>query len=919
MIFIKKSEKTKKKFNFFNKFLYFYFFSTIIISFIFLVFFFTSSFVNKKTYKFLDHFSKAGRFEYIYIFNIAFDAIKSNFYSIKKINLDIDFKDILILENHRSKSIKAGTLGNSDNIPQVKGNAVTENGRFEIDIRLKGERKIHFNDKISSSYKVDLNKDSYIFGLNSFSLQKPRVRNYIHEWLFHEMAGDFDLVKMKYEFIDLAINGSNQGLYVVEESFGKEMIERNKRRNGPIFALDDNMVNFISNYKVDEDNPFLEIYDKKFWLQKENILVVKSASQKLRDFTNNKKTLEQTFDLDKFAKFFAIIDATYTFHALSPGTLRLYYNPVSGLFEPIPFDGQRSVPNYSKFNTDFNSDQNNSLLIDYINKGGWWIDKFFLKGNKINEIFYNKYVDNLKIISSEDYLNKFFKDRKSQIKRINSFIYSDYFYYANGTNFGPGIYYFKKKDLFYRAEIIRKRISSLNKNVQIIKNENGNYLIKIFFKNCFKCKPYTNLTKIFVKNAICSKKSYEKINIPVGKQLDYKEDTIIKLNHNFNQINCTHFTFYDSQTDKIFTKKVNDLNSYQKLDNEKYFENEKFKKYFNSANNILTLKKNTITIDENIFIPENYLVKIFKDQEIILINNAFIFSNSSWQAIGEKNKEILITGNKNNFGGGLIIKETRGRSDFKYVRFKFLNGLKKSFYSDKEEILYTSQTYYLEGDKNNFKERIIEKNNKPIYDYNLMGSINFFNTNLKLENVNFEKISSEDAINIINSNFYIKDINFLETGSDSIDFDFSEGIIENANFSHIGNDAIDFSGSKVTLKNANFFSVGDKAISVGENSEVKISNIFARKSYVGIAAKDGSNVLAKNIIMDGVKIPFSSFIKKFEYDNPTLHLEGLDIKNYHEKWIVDKKSNIYFDNIKVGKIAKDIIPIIYRKDIELIK
>ena len=121
------------------------------------------------------------------------------------------------------------------------------------------------------------------------------------------------------------------------------------------------------------------------------------------------------------------------------------------------------------------------------------------------------------------------------------------------------------------------------------------------------------------------------------------------------------------------------------------------------------------------------------------------------------------------------------------------------------------------------------------------------------------------------------------------------------------------------LNNAYFSSISDKAISVGENSKVELSNIFADKSYVGIAAKDGSNVIAKNIKMNGVKKPFSSFIKKFEYSYPSLYLENLDVKNYHEKWIVDRKSKIYFDQIKVGKITKDIIPIIYRKEIERIK
>ena len=54
------------------------------------------------------------------------------------------------------------------------------------------------------------------------------------------------------------------------------------------FAFDDNMVNYLSNYKVDEDNHFSEFMIKNFWFQKENILLVKSASQKLRDFINGK-------------------------------------------------------------------------------------------------------------------------------------------------------------------------------------------------------------------------------------------------------------------------------------------------------------------------------------------------------------------------------------------------------------------------------------------------------------------------------------------------------------------------------------------------------------------------------------------------------------------------------------------------------
>ena len=113
-------------------------------------------------------------------------------------------------------------------------------------------------------------------------------------------------------------------------------------------------------------------------------MLLKTASQKLRDFINGKKSIEDTFDTDKFASFFAVIDATYTYHALSRGTLKLYYNPINGLFEPIPFDGQRGLPNYYEYNSKFD----NRILIDQ--KDTWWVKKFFFKDEILNKSFYNK-------------------------------------------------------------------------------------------------------------------------------------------------------------------------------------------------------------------------------------------------------------------------------------------------------------------------------------------------------------------------------------------------------------------------------------------------------------------------------------------------------------------------------------------------
>ena len=190
-IVLKKSPKKRK-------FLILYFILTSSVGVLFLIFFFTSYAVKKKTFAALDYLSKAGRIEYIYIFNIAFDAFKSNFYELDKIEIDIKFNDIVILEKEREQAIKNKSLGLKDNLTKITAFVKHENKKIKSKIRLKGDRQMHFVKKKHSSYNVYLEKDKYIYGVNKFAIHKPGLRNYIHEWIFNEMIGDFGLIKSKY-------------------------------------------------------------------------------------------------------------------------------------------------------------------------------------------------------------------------------------------------------------------------------------------------------------------------------------------------------------------------------------------------------------------------------------------------------------------------------------------------------------------------------------------------------------------------------------------------------------------------------------------------------------------------------------------------------------------------------------------------
>ena len=267
-----------------------------------------------------------------------------------------------------------------------------------------------------------------------------------------------------------------------------------------------------------------------------------------------------------------------------------------------------------------------------------------------------------------------------------------------------------------------------------------------------------------------------------------------------------------------------------------------------------------------------------------------------------------------------MIRGAVEKSYFNNVEFMYLKGFKKNSIMKKNNIRYSTITSYTKDKTNKYTEKpFIENSNISNNEFNITGSLNFYKTNVLLKKINFNRIASEDAVNIVNSEFLINNIEFFENISDSIDFDFSSGNIDGAKFIKIGNDAIDFSGSTADIKNIFFNDIGDKLISVGENSNVNISHISAEKSYVGIASKDGSVVRGKDISMDEVILPFISFNKKSEYESAIMHLEDINLSNYKNKWVTDKDSKIYNENLKVGMVSKNIIPIIYNKELELLK
>ena len=171
----------------------------------------------------------------------------------------------------------------------------------------------------------------------------------------------------------------------------------------------------------------------------------------------------------------------------------------------------------------------------------------------------------------------------------------------------------------------------------------------------------------------------------------------------------------------------------------------------------------------------------------------------------------------------------------------------------------------------------------------MTGGVNFYKSDVDILNSNFYTSFAEDALNIICSNFFLDKVIFDETNSDAFDSDFSIGTIRNSIFKNIGGDGIDFSGSSVSVDECQFSNIRDKAVSVGEESNLILTNLVIDNIGVGIASKDASAVRAQALNISNYSLnALMTYEKKSFYNYPELHAKNI---------VFDSKQNAYLSQI----------------------
>ena len=262
-------------------------------------------------------------------------------YEIKKLEITISDEDMQKIEEKREEALNFGILisDDSDYVDAV----VSADGKTDkAEIRLKGDWTDHLaGDKWS--FRIKLEEDCF-WGMSKFSIQPPETRNGIGEYLIQEMYREQGGVALRYEFVDVVINGEYKGVYAVEEFFDKRVIENSLKREGPIICLNEDFVWETWSYCLSgSHHPFsianVKVFSENKTLESEVLSGYAAYGVDcLNRFIAGDADASDVFDLELYAKYLAVLDIFESQHGNTWHNMRYYVNPVTAKLEPIPFD-----------------------------------------------------------------------------------------------------------------------------------------------------------------------------------------------------------------------------------------------------------------------------------------------------------------------------------------------------------------------------------------------------------------------------------------------------------------------------------------------------------------------------------------------------------------------------------------------------
>lgn len=777
------------------------------------------------------------------------------------ITIDLKHMDYQRLAYKRKVAMQTGVLlTNSDDYVPAKIRYQDET--IKVEMRLKGDWTDHLKgDKWSFRVKVKGNKT--LSGMKRFSLQHPQTRNYIYEWIWHRALEREDVLSLRYDFLKVTLNGKDLGVYALEEHFEKRLIEHNRRREGPILKFNEDLLWQQRARGVLNMEPHTAYYSSYIDVFKAGKTFDDStltqqflfASSRLEQFRQGRLSPAEVFDLDRLAKYYAVSDLLGAQHMQFYHNLRFYYNPITGLLEPIAFDGQAGTEIQQIWRTVELS--KTSAFYDF--------GKALFKDHEFNA----RYLHHLQRVTQPEYLDDLLAGLSKDTDRFLNILYSEF------------------RDFIFYRDIMHKNRETIEKHLNPIKafhayleqHERGEVRIKV---GTVQPLP-VEIVAITCGDSLVSRLKerrivpgklptalvrYEALSLPVLPLTELPPEIKENLSVSYRILGCS-----DLRKEQVFHWRAPDVEfTDPPIHQAPNFKQQGFLSV-DEAEKIIRIRPGRWTVDAPVIIPAGYTVVSGPGIELDLINSALLLSRSPVDFRGEEERPIRIFSSDSS-GQGVVVLNAESLSALHYVEFEHLSHPNK-------------------------------------FGWTLTGAVTFYKSPVHISNSLFRKNHSEDGLNVIHSNFTMEKSVFEHTMSDAFDGDFAQGKIDNCAFYRCGNDGIDVSGSVIEVSNVFINHVGDKGLSAGENSQMIVRDVEIRNAEIAVAGKDLSQIEIDDIRVLDCTVAFTAFQKKPEFGPAEIVVSNLSMSGPEEPYLIEEASRLMLDGRRIKADSEKVKEMLY--------
>jgi hypothetical protein len=730
--------------------------------------------------------------------------------------------------------------------------------RGKAQLRIKGDWSDHYDHPSKLSFRIKVGAPDYLFGMRRLSIQHPKTRKYQAELLLLDEMRRWGVIAPRYRFVDVRINDQPIGVMAMEEHYSKELLEAQRRREGPIVVLDEDPMwrQRDLNYRVNAERVAgLEVADvnvapldmavRQFrappWLP---VTSATSHSRRAlalyRDYIDGRRSAAETFDLEKMARWWVLTNAWNGCHASEAHNRRFYFNPTTALLEPISFDnlpvphkyatwespcdGLVSAhlvgePRFRKYVLDFAA----QLLEAY--QDPEWLGRFRARQARLMRFMENEAMPTRRL-----YVEDVLANLALFLERLPGPVE------ARPTGDPTRSFPFRYPDAALASHLRAFLFIAQDETHLQLKN--------------LSSEPLRELRVSLVAGR--EKRSFMLPDLPPfeagspGHVLErelgasYQAGMSVEVAYRFRGDAFTetavlqHRSFGDGFEDalKLFAGLPGVAVHKSQL--------------------LVRVAGAEVELERHLALPTGWALELAAGSRLTLRKGATLKLRGPLLARGSSNNPVMISIEPDpgwrgvGAWGGILVLQSDRPSELRHVKVRGAGG--------------------------------IDLPNRQDY-LGITGCLTFYESQVSISDSVLSDAHCEDALNVVRADFRLQRLTIDGARADAFDADFSEGEISASEFLRSGNDGVDVSGTTLLLRDTVFQDIGDKAVSVGEQSLLTASGLHVERAGTGVASKDLSRAsVTASRFRDISGSGLITYVKKGEYGGAELACDDCEFE-----------------------------------------